>query len=184
MAQLVTLEQVRKQIDDQSTENSTELGLYIDAATDAVERFTGPVINREVTEKVTSRGSGLSLSKVPVVSLSAISPALTNGTAVDLDELDLDGATGIVRRLDGAPFYGGPWNVTYIAGRGVTVPATIQLATLLLIQHLWRTKFGAARGMSSQDDYSVNEPIPGFGYAIPNRVLTLLEPYAQPPGIA
>jgi hypothetical protein len=34
------------------------------------------------------------------------------------------------------------------------------------------------------DDYNVTEPIPGFGYAVPNRVLQLLEPFKQPPGVA
>ncbi|MGW0785755.1 hypothetical protein [Streptomyces sp. NPDC002913] len=184
MAQLVTLAQVRTQIDDQSTDNSAELGLYIDAATEAVERFTGPVLNRVVTEKVNARGTRLALSQVPVVELASVTPILTGGLAVDVAELDVDGATGIVTRLDGSAFHGGPWRVTYTAGRGDAVPATIQLAALLLIHHLWRTKYGSARGMGGQDDYSVSEPIPGFGYAVPNRVLTLLEPYQQPPGIA
>jgi hypothetical protein len=184
VAQLVTLDQVRTQIDDHSTDNSVELGLYIDAATEAVERFTGPVLNRVVTEKVNARGTRLALTQVPMVELTSISPVLTGGLAVEITELDVDGATGIVTRLDGSSFYGGPWRVTYTAGRGDTVPATIQLAALLLIHHLWRTKYGAARGLGSQDDFSVSEPIPGFGYAVPNRVLTLLEPYQQPPGIA
>ncbi|MET8478163.1 hypothetical protein ABZV68_13270 [Streptomyces clavifer] len=184
MAQLVTLEQVRTQIDDHSTDNSVELGLYIDAATEAVERFTGPVLNRVVTEKVAARGTRLALSQVPVVELASIAPVLTGGLAVEVAELDLDGDTGVVTRLDGGQFYGGPWRVTYTAGRGDTVPPTIQLAALLLIHHLWRTKYGAARAQGSQDDFSVTEQIPGFGYAVPYRVLTLLEPYQQPPGIA
>lgn len=184
MARLVDLDQVKRQLDDQSTDNAAELGLYMDAATDAIERFTGPVINREVTEKVNARGTRLALTQVPVVSLDAIAPVGTNGLAVDLGDVDVDSDTGVITYLDGRAFSGGPWQVTYTAGRGDTVPPTIQLAALLLIQHLWRTKYGAPRGLGGQDDYSVTEPIPGFGYAVPNRVLTLLEPYQQPPGIA
>lgn len=174
MARLVTLEQVRDQLDDQSTDNAVEIGLYIDAATDTIERLIGPVVNREVTEKVNARGTRLALTKMPVVELTSITPVLTNGSAVEVDELDVDGEAGVVTRLDGGAFYGGPWRVTYTAGRGATVPPTIQLAALLLIQHLWRTKFGAARGQSSADDFAVTEPIPGLGYAVPNRVLQLL----------
>jgi hypothetical protein len=32
-------------------------------------------------------------------------------------------------------------------------------------------------------DFDVTEPVVGFGYAIPNRALQLLEPYRLPPGV-
>ncbi|WP_404974889.1 hypothetical protein [[Kitasatospora] papulosa] len=182
MARLVTLEQVRDQLDDQSTDNAVELGIYIDAATELIEKLIGPVVTREFTEKVNARGTRLALTKMPVVQVTSFAPIQAGGTAVEVDEIDLDGEAGVVTRLDGGAFYGGPWRITYTAGRGATVPPSIQLAALLLIQHLWRTKFGAARGQGSADDYSVNEPVPGFGYAVPNRVLELLG--YTPPGIA
>lgn len=184
MAQLVTIDQVRSQLDDQSTDNTAELTLYIEAATDAVERHTGPIITREVTEQVNATGVGLALTRTPVVSLTSVTPVLTGGLAIDVGDLAVDAEAGILYRLDGGAFSGGPWTVEYTAGRGDTVPPTVQLATLLLIQHLWSTKYGAARGQGSAIDYSVTEPMPGFGYAIPNRVLTLLEPYRQPFGFA
>lgn len=184
MAQLVTIEQVRQQLDDQSTDNTVELTLYIEAATDAVERHTGPIITREVSEQVAAQGVGLPLTRTPVVSLTSIVPVLAGGLAVSVEDLAVDAEAGVLYRLDGAAFAGGPWAVTYTAGRGDAVPPTVQLAALLLIQHLWSTKYGAARGQGSAIDYSVSEPMPGFGYAIPNRVLTLLEPYQQPFGFA
>lgn len=184
MAQLVTIEQVRQQLDDQSTDNTVELTLYIEAATDAVERHTGPIITREVSEQVNAQGVGLPLTRTPVVSLTSVVPVLTGGLALSVDDLAVDAEAGVLYRLDGGAFTGGPWTVTYTAGRGDSVPPTVQLATLLLIQHLWSTKYGAARGQGSAIDYSVSEPMPGFGYAIPNRVLTLLEPYQQPFGFA
>ncbi|MFB8251721.1 hypothetical protein ACFC5H_08950 [Streptomyces rochei] len=94
-------------------------------------------------------------------------------------------ATGIVRYRGGS-FTGTLWRVTYTAGRG-EVPPTINLAARILLQHLWRTQYGASRGLGSiggGDDFSVTEPVPGWGYAIPNRVLQLLEPYKVPPGVA
>ena len=93
--------------------------------------------------------------------------------------------TAGVWRKDGGNFCGGPWTVEYVAGRG-TVPATINLAARIMVQHLWRTQYGASRGLSSiggGDDFSVNEPVAGWGYAIPNRVLQLLEPYKLGPGM-
>jgi hypothetical protein len=184
MAQLVTIDQVRSQLDDQSTDNTVELTLYIEAATDAVERHTGPIITREFSEQVNTQGVGLPLTRMPVVSLTSVVPVLPGGQALSVGDLAVDAEAGVLYRLDGGAFSGGPWTVTYTAGRGDTVPPTVQLATLLLIQHLWSTKYGAARGQGSAIDYSVNEPMPGFGYAIPNRVLTLLEPYQQPFGFA
>jgi hypothetical protein len=121
-----------------------------------------------------------------VVALTSLVPILTNGTAVQVSDVAVDGATGILRRKDGTWFYGGPWTATYTAGRGA-VPPTIKLAALILLQHLWRTQYGASRGLSGiggGDDFSVTEAVPGWGYAIPNRVLQLLEPYKVPPGVA
>jgi hypothetical protein len=56
-------------------------------------------------------------------------------------------------------------------------------ASRIILQHLWRTRQGPARPTRGGDDYSVTEPIAGFGYAIPNRALQLLEPYRLPPGV-
>jgi hypothetical protein len=182
---LITLEQAKAQLDLETASHDTELQLYIGALTSAIERHTGPVENRTVTEVVNSRGPLLALTQAPAVSLTSITPVLTGGLAIDVADVALDGDSAVVRRLDGGSFYGGPWTVVYTAGRGATVPDTIQLAALMLLQHLWRTQYGAARGsVGGGDDVSVTEPIPGFGYAIPYRVLQLLEPYKVPPGVA
>ncbi|WP_426404221.1 hypothetical protein ACN9M0_24790 [Streptomyces sp. R-07] len=181
---LVTLAEAKAQLDITTTTSDTELQAYIDALTAPIERFVGPVENRSVSEVIQGKTTTLCLSSVPVVSLTTIVPALTGGEAISTGTVFLDGAKGVVRRLDGGSFCGGLWTVTYTAGRG-TVPPTIRQAALILLQHLWRTQYGAARGaVGGGDDFDVNEPIIGFGYAIPNRVLQLLEPYRVPPGVA
>lgn len=180
---LLTLAEAKAQLDIDTTTNDTELQAYIDALTPVIERFTGPVENRSVTETVSGRGKMLALTQVPAVSLTSIAPVLNGGLAIDVANLALDGDAGIIRRLDGGTFYGGPWIFVYEAGRG-SVPPTINLAARILLQHLWRTQYGAARGGSGADDYNVNEPVAGWGYAVPNRVLQLLEPYKVPPGVA
>jgi uncharacterized phiE125 gp8 family phage protein len=181
---LITLADAKAQLDIETASHDTELGLYVEAITAAIERHTGPVENRTVTEVVDSRDVLLAVTQVPTVSLTSVTPVLTGGLALDVADLALDGAAGVIRRLDGGRFYGGPWTVVYTAGRG-TVPATIKLAALILLQHLWRTQYGAARGTSGGgDDYSVTEPVSGWGYAVPNRVLQLLEAYKVPPGVA
>ncbi|MBD0707391.1 MULTISPECIES: head-tail connector protein [unclassified Streptomyces] len=180
---LVTLAEAKAQLDIDSSADDAELQRYIDALTAPIERYVGPVENRDVAEVAEGRSTTLCLSHVPAVSLTSILPVLTGGQAIDPDSVHLDGATGIVRRRDGG-LLRGLWTVTYTAGRG-QVPDTIKLAALMLLQHLWRTQYGAARGtVGGGDDYDVHEPIPGFGYAIPNRVLELLQPYRVPPAVS
>ncbi|MGW3595008.1 head-tail connector protein [Streptomyces sp. NPDC005167] len=180
---LLTLEDAKQQLDIESTSSDVELQAYIDAVVAVIERHVGPVEIRPVTETLNSTGVRLALTRVPVVSLTSVTPVLAGGLALDVASLALDPDTGIVRRLDGAAFYGGPWTWTYTAGRG-SAQANVNLAARMLLQHLWRTQYGAARGGGGADDYSVTEPIPGFGYAIPNRVLELLEADKAPPGFA
>lgn len=179
---LVTLDEAKRQLDIDSTAHDVELELYIDGLTPVIESYVGPVEDRVVTELTDVHGGVVCLNTTPVVTITSMAPALTGGQAYTPDQLHVDSASGVVRLLSGGSLYGGPWTVTYTAGRG-SVPATIKLAALILLQHLWRTQNGAARGGGPADDYAVTEPVPGFGYAVPNRVLQLLEPYKRGPGI-
>ncbi|WP_329114446.1 hypothetical protein [Streptomyces sp. NBC_01353] len=182
---LLTLAEAKTQL--QLTDTAAydaELETYIDALTPVIERHTGPVESRTVTETVNAYGPLLALTQVPTVSLTSLTPVHSGGRAIAADEVALDGDAGVLRRLDGARFAGGPWVAVYVAGRD-DIPPTINLAARLLLQHLWRTRYGAARGNpGGGEDFDVNEPIPGFGYAVPNRVLQLLESFKAPPGVA
>ena len=182
---LLTLAEAKAQLDITGTAEDVELQAYIEALTAAIERHVGPVETRQFAETVEGRSACLCLSNIPVVALVSVVPAVDTGDPLDLSSLVLDGATGIVRYRGGS-FAGTLWRATYTAGRGA-VPPTINLAARILLQHLWRTQYGASRGLSGiggGEDFSVTEPAPGWGYAIPNRVLQLLEPYKVPPGVA
>ncbi|MFF9084422.1 head-tail connector protein [Streptomyces rubiginosohelvolus] len=180
---LLTLAEAKAQLDYDGDANDAEIQAYIDALTPVIELHTGPVENRTVTETVNGRGSLLALTQVPVVSLTSLTPQLSSGVSVEVSDVALDKDAGVIRRMDGASWSGGPWTAVYVAGRG-GVPPTINLAARILLQHLWRTQYGAARGGGGADDYSVTEPVIGYGYAIPNRVLHLLEAFKAPPGFA
>ncbi|MFJ8871089.1 hypothetical protein ACIRD6_35720 [Streptomyces sp. NPDC102473] len=179
---LLTLAQAKQQLDIETTTEDDELQAYINALTPVIERYVGPVENRTVTEVVDGHGLRLALTQVPAVSLTSVT-SLRGGSTVSPDALVLDSAAGVVWRRDGVSWTGGPWAVAYVAGRG-EVPPTINLAARILLQHLWRTQYGAARGGGGSDDFSVTEPVAGWGYAVPNRVLQLLEAYKVPPGVA
>jgi hypothetical protein len=184
---LLTLAEAKAQLDIDGTSSDTELQAYVDGVTAAIEAHVGPVENRAVTETHDLPSCGarmLVLRQTPAVSLTSVTAVLDGGSGYDVADLDLDGDIGTVRRTDGGRLYG-PLRITYTAGRG-TVPATINLAARIMVQHLWRTQYGASRGLSSiggGDDFSVNEPVAGWGYAIPNRVLQLLEPYKLGPAV-
>lgn len=183
---LLTLNEAKAQLNIDTTTHDVELQAYIDSLTAVIEGIVGPVETRAFTETVTGRGPYLCLLNSPVVALTSITPVLDSGTALDVTRLHVDALSGVVRRLDGGQFYGGPWTAVYQAGRGGVAP-TINLAARILLQHLWRTQYGASRvgpGVGGGDDFSVTEPVPGFGYAVPNRVLQLLQPYKTPPAVA
>ncbi|MGW2226797.1 head-tail connector protein [Streptomyces formicae] len=182
---LLTLAEAKAQLDIDGTGDDVELQAFIDALTAPIERHIGPVEVREFTETIEGRSASVCLSRIPAVALVSVAPAVDEGDAPDLSGLVLDGATGIVRRRSGS-FAGTLWQFRYTAGRTEGMP-TVNLAARILLQHLWRTQYGASRGLSGiggGEDFSVTEPTPGWGYAIPNRVLQLLEPYKVPPGVA
>ena len=181
---IMSLDQAKAQLNVRTTNHDDELQDYVNAIDEVIEGIIGPVGVREVTEQIDGRGPTLSLLKTPAISLTSFTPVYDGGTTLDVAQLHLDGALGEVRRKDGAYFTGGPWIGVYQAGREISSP-TINIAGRILLQHLWRTQYGAARGnVGGGDDFDVNEPIPGFGYAIPNRVLQLLEPFKTGPGVA
>lgn len=183
---LLTLADAKAQLNLVGDGDDTELQVYVDAVTPVIEEYIGPVEARAVTERHDA-GAGrraLVLRTSPVLSLTSVVPVLAGGLSYAVDGLVLDQDTGQVLRYDGGVFRG-LLDVTVQAGRD-SVPGTVNLAARMLVQHLWRTQRPARSGglAGGGEDYSISNPIPGFGYAVPNRVLELLAPYRLPPGVA
>jgi hypothetical protein len=182
---IFSLADARRHVNATVTTHDEELRGWVEATTKAVEYFVGPVARRTVTE-THDRGVArvLALRQTPAISLTTVAAVLTGGTSYAVADLDLDGETGIVRRKDGGLLYG-PLRFTYVVGRTI-VSANISHGGRIILQHLWRTQGGgmgrpAPGGM---DDYAVTEPIPGLGFAVPNRALELLLDDRLPPGVA
>ncbi|MGW7195546.1 hypothetical protein [Streptomyces chryseus] len=168
------------------TADDDEIREHIDATTQVVEYFVGAVARRTVTEIRPGGGHALVLLVTPVIAVTVITGVHSHQVAVDVAGLVADAETGIVRRLDGTPFPPGPYRITYTAGRPIP-SANITLAGRIILKHLWRTQNGSSRvasALGGGDDYSVSEPIPGLGYAVPNRALELLQPDTQEGGFA
>jgi hypothetical protein len=161
-----------------STAEDEDLRECIEATTFAVEYFTGPVVRRTVRQVAAGGRDAIALHTTPILAVTSVTPLQDWQQAVDTGVLDVDAATGIVRRTDNLCFPAGDYRWVYTAGR-TAVAANVSLAGKLILQHLWRTNFGAARGLvgiGGGEDFSVTEPVPGLGYAIPNRALQLLQP--------
>jgi len=180
---LMSLATAKKHLKKNDSGDDDEIRDWIEACTRAVEQFTGPVIMRTVVETVDFRAArSVALQQIPVVSLTSVVAVRTGGTSYDVSDLDLDGQTGIVTRKDGGMLYG-PLRFTYRAGRAI-VSANIRSASKIILQHLWRTRQGPGRPQLGTGDFDVTEPIPGLGFAIPNRAVQLLDPDRLPPGVA
>lgn len=165
------------------TDDDDEIRDWNAATAMVVEHFVGPVARRIVTERHTFTTAAMRvLRHTPALALTSLVPVLNSGTSYAPADLDLDPDTGIVQRKDGGLLYG-PLRITYTAGRAQATPNIAQAGRIIL-QHLWRTQRGGRRGPAIAGSDAVTEPIPGLGYAIPNRALELLEPDRLPPGVA
>lgn len=166
----------------------------IDAASQMVVNRIGPISSVSVdewhdggTEQIWLRQSG------PILAVSSVTESL-GSVVYTLTEVDMtEGASGeftysvdlnravLVRRVAGiaTPFAAGVQNIhiTYLPGYNL-IPADIQRATLLLIQHLWETQ----RGSSGRPNQGSPGPAGAAGQ-FPAGVMEILAPYIVP-GIA
>lgn len=177
---LMSLEVAKRHLKKTGTEDDDEIRDWVEACTRAVEQFVGPVVVRSVTEVARfTRARSVALTQTPAIELTSAVATVDGGTSYDVDDLDLDGETGIVTRVNGGVLYG-PLRFVYVVGRPV-VSANIRSAGKIILQHLWRTRQGPSRPQRGLDDFDVTEPLPGLGFAIPNRAVQLLDPDRLPP---
>jgi hypothetical protein len=180
---IMSLADAKKHLNLTKTDHDDEVRSWVESITAGVEHFAGVCVRRTVAERHDVNGvRTLCLRRTPVLSLTSVVAILSGGTDYAVADLELDGPTGIVQRLDGGRLCG-PLRVTYTAGRTV-IPAAIRDAAKVILQHLWRTQNPQGRTRLGGEDYAVTEPLPGFGYAIPHRAMQLLEPDRLPPGVA
>ncbi|MFB6423687.1 hypothetical protein ACFCXC_18365 [Streptomyces microflavus] len=164
------------------TDRDDEIRDWTESITRGIEGMCGPVIVRTVSERHQERSARtIVLGSTPVIELVSVTTIGQSPITYAVDGLDLDPGTGLVRRLDGGGFTG-PSLWVYRAGRPI-VTANIRSAAKIILQHLWRTSQGPSRPQLGGSDFDVSEPIVGFGYAIPNRALQLLEPDRLPPEV-
>jgi len=162
-----------------------------------VEFLCGPIARRTVTEYHDGGAPTVVLYNRPVISVTSVDevygatsvsltqvamPDLTNAAAAFTADL----TTGELRRRANNWEYVFPYGkknvkVVYVVGRTVT-PGNISLATKELVGHLWRASQLNSEGRRPR----ITRPEPVtvvLGFAVPNRVLELLQATPRIPAI-
>ncbi|WP_327230810.1 hypothetical protein [Streptomyces murinus] len=181
---ILSLADAKNHLNNRNSADDGEIRFWNTVATRAVEYYTGPVVVRSFTEEHQVRNAAaIVLLRTPVVSLTAVDALLTGAVGYAVDNLGVDRDTGEVYRLDGGRL-NGRLRLTYTAGRTV-IREHFTGAARIILEHLWRTQRAGRRGglAGGGDDYAVTEPIPGLGYAVPNRAVELLASDRLPPGV-
>lgn len=172
---IITIDDAHDHLNMTTGVDDLELAVHVTAASAQVEQVVGPVIVREFVD-VERYGPRLALDRRPVVALVSVEPTFTSGSALDVAGLVVNAASGTVRHAGGAFLRGGPWDVTYTAGRAVSVaevPEPIALACAVIVKHLWETQRAATMGPQAD---AFGAPV-GAGFAMPNRARDLLAPF-------
>jgi hypothetical protein len=169
---IVSLADVRDQLNMTSTADDEELRTYIEATTAVVENYLGrAVVRRSFTEEHQVSGGELMLNWTPVQSITSIETVdgVTTWTAADVHV----STSGVVTAEAGATALDGAITVTYVAGSAL-VPGNWALAARIIVQHLWETQRGTAGAPFAG---GLDMPGAGFtqyGFSIPNRAKQLL----------
>ena len=167
-----------------NTSYDVEIAVMVASIEAILEQITGgPLFTATISERV-KVGHGyrsLVLRQRPVVSVTSITD-IASGTPLAVPDLDVDTNSGVIRRKLELPFWSrGPYyQVVYAAGWGTSLPTAFNLAARIVLQHLWEVQQGPGQrpAMGGGDVTRVYRDT-GVGYAVPNRVLELMAPYAS-----
>jgi len=190
--ELLSVADAKQHLNIATSSVDAELQGFIDASTAGIERHLGgPAIIRTVTEQIEQPidlWRSLPLTYRPFVALTSIT---AGGQSVAITDVYVTPGRVLRRKfgLPFVPFWAQPWVITYTAGLDVSAPPSVVLACKVIVAHLWATQRGQSggRGPGANNEYgstAVGTVAPGFGFAIPNRALELLNPYAPETGVA
>lgn len=180
-----------------TTEFDSIIQGYNAAASEWIDYVCGPVVQRTVTETLPIHGTEQVLTKPPVLELvpwaevppelaalgitlpSPASPMIRTkvyGIEYPANQLYCDYERGIVTHTSGLPFYYCAYRWQYQAGRKI-IPAGIYEAAKIVLEHLFMIERGGAASSATAGE-SEDTTTTGFGFAVPNRAITLLMPYS------
>lgn len=170
-AYIVSLADVKQQLNMESDEDDEELRAYLEGTTYALEDFLGrAVVRRTFTDEHSVCGE-MMLNWTPVQSITSVATVdgLTTWAPADLHV----STTGVVTAKAGVNALVGNVLVTYVAGPAV-IPANWTLGARFMVQHLWETQRGTAGAPQAGGMDLPGAGFTGYGYAIPPHVKQML----------
>lgn len=186
-AYVFSLADAKAHLNITSTTNDEELRGWLDVATEIVEQLAAEVTaRRSITERFQAdcwpalsvsrywSTSSLVLTYRPVLSLTSVT-SLDGTVTWDVNNLDVDPSSGIVRVLSGRAL-SGPLRVVYDAGYEV-IPARYVGAAKIVLRHLWETQRAAVGGAKRSRAGMVDDNMMLVaGYAVPRAAAELIGP--------
>lgn len=176
---IISLDEARAQLNVTGSTGDAELEEYLQVTTDIVENIIGPVSNLDVVEEIHPAGRSILLNKLPVVSITSITPVdLNTGIVYSAVDYVLNKKAGIITRPYGA-YFGSPVTVAYVAGRSNQTPEAAIMAAKIIIQHLYRSQQLRPSG-PPVPGLNTNEPmVPMLGFGVPNAAVQMLMPHSR-----
>ncbi len=173
-----------------SSTDDEELGKFLRRTERALVRRVGHVaLSDPITKQFHRRGGRYTTLRVDDLPIAVVTEVHAGGGIVPAADLgatgwyfedDTDRRVGILRHT--SSFGSGAASVTYRAGH-VEIPEDLELASLELLRHLWKTQRGGLStrpGLRGERTDAGDEEQTPKGFSWPKRVLELIEPFVLP----
>lgn len=177
---IVSLADAKAHLNLTTTAHDDELREYLEAATEIVESYVGPVARRTRTARVCGYRTHIPLPHTQVLSITSVTVVKDGSTPISLSDLTIDTQSGVVSYKNGVAFPYGEMDWTYTVGRSF-VKANWTLAAKIILKHNWETQLG---NLPSIQGDSPGYVVSGYGYLVPFRAVSLLQPDQVPAGFA
>lgn len=177
---LLSLADAKAHLNTTSTTRDEEIREYLEAATEIVESYVGPIVRRTKTARVCGYRSHIALPHTQVLSITSVTVVKDGSTPINLSDLSIDTKSGVVSHKNGSSFPYGDMDWVYVVGRA-TVQANWTLAAKIILKHNWEVKLGSLPSIQGDSPGYV---VDGSGYLVPYRAISLLQPDQVPAGFA
>jgi hypothetical protein len=177
---LLSLADAKAHLNVSTTTHDDEIREYLEAATEIVESYIGPVVRRTHTSRVCGYRAEIPLPHTQVTAITAITIVRDGTTPVTLSDLAINTAAGVISYKSGVSFPYGEMDITYTVGRTL-VKANWTLAAKEIVKNNWASQLG---NLPSVQGDSPGYVVTGAGYLVSYRAISLLSPDQVPVGFA
>lgn len=167
---LLSLADAKTHLKITGTASDDELREYLEAATEVVEGYIGPVVRRTYTTRANGGRNVLILPHTQVLSVTSITSVLTGTTPIPLVNLTIDTEAGDVYLKYAGCFPYGAFDITYTVGRAV-MKANWGTAAKIIVKHMWSNKLG---NLPSTQGDNPGYVVTGSGHQVPYQAIALL----------